>query len=354
MKKTAYLFIISIGIILILSYGQGMIVQFIIAYLLWFATIQLKKTINKVKIFKRFVPQKLQIVLILALLIFIASALINTLIVNLTGLVQSFNSYQDNLNYIGKEAERLAALIGLDLNITSEGANITTTILNSLNIRSILTQATEILSSLLSNSMMIFIYLLFMFLETDSFILKIDALFPDLEKRKKFMDTFDKIENSLSKYFKVKTLVSLLTAVLSFIVFSIVGIQSPIFWAFLIFLMNFIPTIGSIIATVFPALFSLLQFARFTPAIIILIAILVIQQVVGNFLEPKLMGRTLNISPIVTILSLTIWGKLWGIVGMLLSVPITVTVIIVLSQFESTRKVAIVLSEKGSIITADD
>ncbi len=326
-----------------------MIVQFIIAYLLWFATVQLKKTINKVPVFKKYLPQKLQTVLILALLLFIASALINTLILNLTGLIQSLNTYQANVFYIKTEIEKIFSIGNFNLDIVSE----LTKMLKSLNISSILTQATEILSSLLSNSMMIFIYLLFMFLETDSFTLKIKALFPDMAKRQKFLATFDKIEKSLSKYFRVKILVSLLTAVLSFIVFYIVGIQSPIFWAFLIFLMNFIPTIGSIIATVFPAVFSLLQFARFTPAIVILVAILVIQQIVGNFLEPKLMGRTLNISPIVTILSLTIWGKLWGIIGMLLSVPITVTVIIVLSQFESTRKIAIVLSEKGSILTEE-
>ncbi len=350
MRKTAYFFIVLIGIILTLSYGQAMIIQFIIAYLLWFATVQLRKTVNKLSIFRRFVPQKLQTIIILVLLLFIASALINALIINLTSLIQSSNDIQGNIIHLKEKISGVFNIGGFNVDIVSE----ITKFFQSLNLRSLLTQATQTLSSLLSNSMMIFIYLLFMFLETDSFTLKIKALFPEDDKRKKFLYMFDKIEHSLSKYFKVKTFVSLLTASLSFIVFTIVGIQSPLFWAFLIFLMNYIPTIGSIIATVFPVIFSLLQFARFTPAIIILVSILVIQQVVGNFIEPKLMGKTLNISPIVTILSLTIWGQIWGVMGMLLSVPITVTAIILLSQFESTRKIAILLSEKGSIMTNED
>ncbi len=340
MKKSAYFFVVAIGTIMALFYGQALIIQFILAYLLWFATTQLKKTVNKSKFVKKFIPQKLQTIIILAFILFVASVLINALINNSTVLIQSINKYQDNIALITKQIEDL-----INIDLVSE----VTTLLENLNITNIISQFAGILSSLLSSSMMIFIFLLFIFLETDSFTSKIKALFPDDLKREKFLKTFDKIENSVSRYFKVKTLVSFVTAVLGFIVFSITGLDSPLFWSFLLFLLNFIPTIGSIIATIFPALFSLLQFASFTPAIIILISVLAIQQIVGNFIEPKLMGKTLNISPIITIISLTLWGQIWGIIGMLLSIPITVTAIIVLSQFESTKKIAIILSEKGKI-----
>ena len=93
----------------------------------------------------------------------------------------------------------------------------------------------------------------------------------------------------------------------------------------------------------------LLQFGEFGPAIMVLIFVGLAQVLVGNILEPKLMGYSMNISPLVTIIALSIWGAIWGITGMVLSVPITVIMLIIFSQFEKTKPVAIMLSEKGKV-----
>ncbi len=340
MKNLAYFFVIAIGIILTLVYGQNIIIQLIIALLLWFVTVRLKKMANKSKLFSRFVPAKLQLLAILTLLILILYFVINAVLSSLSGLLASFHIYEQNIIVVTTEIDNL-----FKINIEKE----INSVINSLDIKSILSQLAEGLSSILSQSMMILIYLLFIFLETDSFKLKISAFFPEASDKQKFTQTLDKIASSLSGYFRVKTLMSFLTGFLSFIVLKIVGVEAPIFWAFLIFLLNYIPTIGSLIATVFPAVFSLLQFGSFVPFAVVLLLIVAIQQIVGNFIEPKLMGKNLNISPIVTIIALAVWGQIWGIMGMLLSVPITVVMIIVFSQFESTKKVAILLSEKGEL-----
>ena len=128
-----------------------------------------------------------------------------------------------------------------------------------------------------------------------------------------------------------------------------IGVDSAPFWAFLIFMFNFIPSVGPIMGTVLPALFSLIQFGEITPFLITLISLGLIATLVGSLVEPRVMGNTLNISPLVTILSLAVWGAIWGITGMLLSVPITVTMIILFSQFSSTKGIAILMSEKGRI-----
>ena len=140
-----------------------------------------------------------------------------------------------------------------------------------------------------------------------------------------------------------------MTGVLSFFVLLLIGVDAPLFWAFLIFILNFIPTIGSLIATAFPAVFSMLQFGEFTPALMVLAFVGAIQIIVGNLIEPRLMGSSLNISPLVVFLTLALWGLIWGVTGMLLSVPITVILIIILSEFEGTRSLAIMLSQKGNI-----
>ena len=138
---------------------------------------------------------------------------------------------------------------------------------------------------------------------------------------------------------------------MSYGVLTLVGVDFALFWAFLIFLLNYIPTIGSIVATAFPALLTLVQFDGFTPFFIVLIGVLAIQVAIGSFLEPRLLGNTLNISPLVVILALALWGLLWGVVGMLLCVPITIILIIIFAQFPPTRPIAVFLSRNGEVGT---
>ncbi len=340
MKNIAYFFVIAIGIVLTLIYGQTMLIQLIIAFLLWFATVQIKKTFHNIKWFKRFVPNILQSLTIAGFLILGIYLVMGLVMNNLSELTASFGIYEQNINTITVKIEKV---FNID---AKEEFN---AMINSLNIKNILSNLAESLSSILSNFMMILIYLLFIFLETSSIKLKFKALFPNTDSRKQFDKILDKMEISLAKYFRVKTLMSLLTGFLSFIVLKIVGVDAAIFWAFLIFLLNYIPTIGSLIATVFPAVFSLLQFGTFPPFAIIIVSVGAVQMFVGNFVEPRLMGKTLNVSPLVTIVALAVWGQLWGIIGMLLSVPITVIMIIILSQFKNTQNAAIILSEKGEL-----
>ena len=134
----------------------------------------------------------------------------------------------------------------------------------------------------------------------------------------------------------------------------LVGVDFAGFWAFTIFLLNYIPTVGSIIATLFPAVLALIQFDTFAEFFIVLIAVGAIQLVVGNVLEPKMMGSTLNVSPLIVMLSLTLWGSIWGVAGMFLSVPITVIMLIIFAHFEKTRYLAVLLSGDGDLKFTED
>jgi predicted PurR-regulated permease PerM len=196
---------------------------------------------------------------------------------------------------------------------------------------------------------MIIFYIVFLFVEELLFKNKFKLIYTDKVQYERNMAIIKKIDRSLSSYISLKSLISLLTTTLSYFVLLAVGIDSALFWAFLIFMFNFIPSIGPILGTLLPALFSLIQFGTFFPFLIILFGVGAIAVLVGSLVEPRIMGNTLNISPLVAILSLAIWGAIWGITGMLLSVPITVAMIIIFSQFTSTRSIAILLSEKGKV-----
>ncbi len=117
----------------------------------------------------------------------------------------------------------------------------------------------------------------------------------------------------------------------------------------MVFFFYYIPTVGSILAIIAPALLTLVQFDHLTPFLIVLFVFGTIQVVTANVIEPAIMGRSLNLSPLVVIVSLVLWGTIWGVVGMFLCVPIMVVALIVLAQFETTRPVAVLLSADGRI-----
>ena len=205
------------------------------------------------------------------------------------------------------------------------------------------------LASLLKNAVMIFIFGLFLLLESRFIPAKIAALFPAEDRRVRVQGILKRVDRDIQTYFGVKTAVSLLTAVLSYGVMRWVHLDFAAFWALLIFILNFIPTIGSIFSTLLPVLLALVQFEEWQPVIILLVAITVIQQSFGNIIEPHLMGMSLNLSPLVVVMSLILWGTLWGVVGMFLCVPITVMIVIILANFPSTNWVAILLSKDGTV-----
>jgi predicted PurR-regulated permease PerM len=221
---------------------------------------------------------------------------------------------------------------------------------SEINIGIIAEKLFDAVSNIVSSTLMILLFAVFIFIEEIHLSNKLDQIFVFSPKKlKKINATLHDIEWSVARYLGIKTLISLLTGFLSYVVFLFFNLDFAIFWAFLIFLLNFIPTIGSLLATLFPGVFCLLQFGDFSTAFSLFFIVGFIQVLIGNFLEPKWLGNSMNISPLLSIISLVFWGMIWGTTGMVISVPITVVLLIILSQFESTKSIAILLSEKGKI-----
>lgn len=128
-----------------------------------------------------------------------------------------------------------------------------------------------------------------------------------------------------------------------------IGVDYAEFWALIIFLLNYIPTIGSMLAVLFPSMLAIVQFGTVLHPVLTLCLLGGVQFAIGNLIEPRLMGRSLNLSPLVIMLALTFWGAIWGITGMLLCVPITVILMIIFSEFKQTRPIAIMLSADGIV-----
>ena len=190
--------------------------------------------------------------------------------------------------------------------------------------------------------LLVMIYMIFLFAEQAVFQRKILAVAG--EARDDAAEMLETLGRRLQRYLGVKTTISVLTGVLAFLV--LVGLEIPyaLLFGLLTFALNFIPTFGSIIAAVFPTVTALAVEPTWSKAVIVLGAYLAINFVLGNIIEPKILGRELNLSPLVIVISVLVWGSLWGVPGAFLAVPMTTALQIVLANQDRTRPIALLLS----------
>lgn len=156
-----------------------------------------------------------------------------------------------------------------------------------------------------------------------------------IQRELKLQKTIKDITEQVQKYVVTKLLISLSVGVIVGFILWLFKIEFFIIWAALATLLNFIPNIGSVIAVTLPALMALVQYGSFSYALLVTAVIIIVQNIIGNVIEPKIFGDRLGLNPIVILLSLLIWGYLWGIVGMFLAVPLTAIVKIVMSNSSS-------------------
>lgn len=199
-----------------------------------------------------------------------------------------------------------------------------------------------------SGAAYVLIYFGFLIASRTGFAKKVEALYPDAQDREHAAAVFTRIRNGVERYLWIQTVTGALIAVLAWALMSALHLNSATFWAFLIFIVCFIPVIGGFIAAALPPLFALVQFVPWWPAVVLFVGLQVILFVVGNVVLPRMQRDSLNIDPVVVLLSLAFWGAIWGIVGMFLSTPLTVMGIIVLAQFPGSRWIAILLSGDGA------
>ena len=197
------------------------------------------------------------------------------------------------------------------------------------------------LGSMLTNAFLILLTVIFMLMEAGSFGKKLKTAFPGPNNT---IGTFESVTSSINRYVGLKSLVSLGTAILVMIWLAILGVDYPVLWGVLAFFLNFVPNIGSIIAAVPAVLLALVQpDLGVGSAALVAGGYVAINVLIGSVLEPRLMGRSLGISPLVVFLSLVFWGWLLGLVGMLLSVPLTMIAQIALASSPRTRWLSIML-----------
>jgi predicted PurR-regulated permease PerM len=313
---------------------------FVIAVIFWFLITDFSQLIAKIKIKDYSLPHWLRVMIAFVLILSIIFFSVDLLSKNIELIISHVPEYRSKL---GDMISRIGVSRGVE-NITERVQER----LLAIDFQAMLREILRVLTTFIGHFFFILIYVAFLLIESTVFNKKIEQIFKT-ERYSEIQRLISKMSTSVNRYLSVKTLVSLLTGFFSYLVLLVFELDFPEMWAFLIFLMNFIPYIGSLVATALPALFAMFQFNSYMSFIWVFLAIETVQILMANYVEPRIMGRRLNLSPLIVILSLSFWGMLWGVVGMFLAVPLTSIILIVLSNFPSTQNVALLFSEKGTL-----
>ena len=342
LAKVVLWLMLIIGSILILKFFGNLLKPLVVAIIFWYIIRIVSGGLKSIKykgsfLLPTWVTKLIAFVIIMAVLFLF----IDIIVINLKQIVDRadhYNTRQDNLLH------SIAEFMGID-DISEEIKNLP----SSTELRPFLTQLVNSLSSGIGYTFIILIYLIFILIEDFIFQKKIVNIYKNARHFEEMKIVIDQMNNSIKRYLSVKTFASFLTALLAFTALKIIGVDFPLLWAFIVFTFNFIPYVGSFFATLLPAMFAALQFNSFSYFFYVFASVQMAQIVVANFIEPRIVGKSLNLSPLVVFVTLTIWGTIWGVLGMIIAVPVTSILVIVLAQFPSTRYVAVLLSETGDI-----
>ncbi len=233
---------------------------------------------------------------------------------------------------------------GIDISVESQ-SNFTQDV-NPTEVLRVAGRSIGTLGAVLGNFAFAVLLVVFMVAEAASVPEKMRSMMGDSQAD---LSRWSEIIDAVNQYSWIKTQVNLLTGVVTALVCWLCGVQYPLLWGLLGFLLNYIPAFGGFIALVPPVLLALLD-QGVVPAIVVASVVGALNAVLGNVVEPKLMGQSLGMSPLVVLLSLLFWGWLWGPIGMLLAVPLTMVVKVALEHTEDLRWVAIMLGTRGEAV----
>lgn len=203
-------------------------------------------------------------------------------------------------------------------------------------------------TSFFSYFMLFVLYLLFLLPGIRNFRIKINRAFPRSRARK-INAVNDKISYQIQQYIKAKSMISILTGTLVFLYCTFFGVDFPIIWGVLTMILNFIPNFGSVLASLLPISLAIFQFESSLSIVAFTSIIAGTQFAIGNLLEPKLLAKSLSLSPLVVLIALFFWGWLWGVVGIVLSVPIMASISIICKNIKPLRPVGIFLQSSSPI-----
>ena len=331
--------VMMIGWLLII--GRGVLLPIVFAIIAVYILTTAAQALGRLPGIRR-LPTVLVHGLVLLLFTFAMVALSLIVSITLNDLVAAMPRYQQNLEML---AGTVAEIAGFESPTWDEIVELT---LGSLNLQAITLRVLGGASSFGFTFFLILIYAGFLMVERRNFATKLAVAFPKGDQAELTRRILRDVNMKIGDYLAVKTLVNIILGAISFLILWFMGIDFAVFWALVIALFNYIPYAGSVVGVVLPVILSMAQFGSLGTTALLGGLLIAAQAYVANVLEPRMIGRQLNISPFVVLLSLAIWSTLWGLPGALLAIPLTAMIAIICNAFASTRFVAALLAHDPS------
>ncbi len=333
-------FIVLCLVVYLLHVGRTIIIPFVVAIFVWYLINAVARWLGRLSIFKFNIPRFFCFTMALMALSCGLWVIFELITSNLSQVMSSATVYQNNFEKImPKLVERL------DLEYTPTIRDF----VDYLDFGETIKMLARTFTGFAGKTLIVSFYVGFLLYEQRYFDKKIINMIKDKRTENKVRQALANIDNKMQRYIGIKSLVSLVDSVLTFSILSFFHIDFAAFWGLMAFFLHFIPYAGSFIAISIPSTIAMLQYADPHQGLVVAGALAVSHAFLGHFLDPFLMGDKLNLSPIFIISSLAMWGMVWGIPGMFLAIPILAMILISLSQFPSTRSIAILISKTGNI-----
>jgi AI-2 transport protein TqsA len=340
LQRAALWAIVVAATIYLLVAGRGLLLPFVLGLVLWYMVDALADAFEQPRIGRLRLPRPVALLAAVCVMGGLLWVVGRTIGRNISAVAAAAPNYERRLQILINEGARLVGV---------EQAPTLGELFDRISLADTLSSLAAAAASVVSVAGIVLIYAGFLFVEQVRFRRKLAIILGAGGHQGQVLAVLDRIDRDIRVYIRIKTTLAVATAAFAYTVMAWVGVDFAAFWAVMVFFFYYIPTVGSILAIAAPAVLALVQFDHLTPFLIVLLVFGTIQIVTANVIEPTIMGRTLNLSPLVVIVSLVVWGTIWGVVGMFLCVPIMVVALIVLAQFETTRPLAVLLSADGRI-----
>lgn len=328
----------------VLFIGKDVLVPAVFGAIVVYVIVGLTHALHRVPVVGARLPVQLRYLLSIVV---IGCALLVTgclLIANRDHVVALAPQYQATLL---AAVQKVATLFGIETEPT--WATLRQDMLARINVQVLLGSMLASVSSIAVTIVVVLLYAVFLLVEQHGFDSKLAHIAGDPARLARLREVIGDVNLRVGSYLALKTLLSVFLGAVSWAVMRCFELEFAGFWAVLIAILNFVPYLGSVLGVMFPAIMAIVQFVDPGVVFSLVLALTVAQFLIGNFLDPYVMGNSLNLSPFAILVSLAVWSELWGIPGAFLAVPITAILAIVFSQFAGTRPIAVLLSRNGSL-----
>jgi AI-2 transport protein TqsA len=342
------LLVVTLGLALalmigwLLSIGRGLLMPIVVAVLAVYIITSASSAMARYRA-TRWMPPIVRKAILLLGFTLILTGFNGVVIVTVRDLVAQAPVYQDNLERLVTSGMRTLGIAG-----NPDWQTIQAVTIGRIDMQALLGGVAGSVGALAGIVVLVVVYAVFLFAEAAGFPHKLSVALPDRVQAARTMEVIQSINTRIGEYLAIKTLINVIIGTISYVILWLFGVDHALFWALMIGVLNYIPYFGSLIAVVFPVMMSVVQFGSVQLTLALAVLLTAAQMFVGNYLEPRMIGRKVNMSPFVVVVALSFWTAFWGIPGAVLAVPLTSMLAIILAAFTPTRPFAVLLAQDVS------